>query len=174
MDNQSKQPASPVYSTETSPATAQAVEKLPARTPRSVIVTLLLVFPPAAWLFMAMDKTYHHWLVKVLYVSGLITLCFLAFFYFTVGVQLTELYTALGIEDSVNLDFTIGSMLAGGIFAVLQIVFAFFCHRYLNKHRSLNSIQLITIVVLLTSALVIAILPPLITIQGIYSLSGQF
>lgn len=160
----------------TPPQIAMHVQEnnLSKRTPRSVIVFLLLFFPPLAWLLMIKDKTYHHWLIKVVLISGIISLCFLSFFYLTVGVQLTDLYAALGLEDAINKEIMLASMWSGGLFAVLQIFFAIYCHQYLKHHGQLHTLQLCIIAVILVSVLVITFIPPLMTIQAVYSLSSLY
>lgn len=146
-----------------------AAAKNPTRTPRSIIVFLLLVLPPLAWFFMWIDKTYHHWFAKMLIVSGLLSLVFLAFFYFTVGVQTTQLYNALGMKNMDAEQMIRFSMLGGAAAALLQIVLGVFIHYYLQHHGALTKPLLLLTVVLLSVSLAIAVLPPLMTIQTIYS-----
>ncbi len=150
-----------------SPAETPQAPQLPSRTPRSVIVFLLLVFPPLAWILMAIDKTYHHWLVKILGISGVLTLAFLLFFYVTVVMQLSVLYEQLGISDAADDRI----FLFGGTIAVLQILLSLYLHHFLKKHLSLTLLQLIIVSLLFFAALAVALIPPLLTIQNIYSIS---
>lgn len=153
------------------PQVAMQIQTPHKRTSRSLIVILLFVFPPLAWFFMMADKTYHHWLIKVLFLSGIITLCLLLLFYFVIGIQITELYDLLGLQHALDIEILRGSMLAGAVFAVLQIAFALYCHQYLKHHGELHHFQLVIITILFVSALAIAILPPIMTIFAIYTLT---
>jgi len=148
---------------------AVPVKPLPTRTPRSIIIFLLLVLPPLAWFLMWIDKTYHHWFSKILIVSGISSLIFLGFFYFTVGVQTRQLYHALGMKGADSQQMIIFSMLGGMAAALLQLVLGLFIHYYLKHHEALSKLLLLLSVVLLSVALAIAVIPPLMTVQTIYS-----
>lgn len=142
----------------------------PKRTPHSVIVLFLLFFPPLAWFFMMIDKTYHHWLIKVLFISGIISLSLLSFFYLTVGIELIDLYTILGLENLAKNTLITASMWTGAIFAVLQIIVAIYSHHYLKHHGKLQKSQLVIISILLISSLAVALIPPLMMLQALTTL----
>lgn len=148
---------------------ALAVKPLPTRTPRSIIVFLLLVLPPLAWFFMWIDKTCHHWFSKMLIISGLFSLIFIGLFYLTVGVQTRQLNSALGTDNTGAQQVIMFSLLGGIAAALLQIVLGLFIHYYLKHHEALNKLLLFFCVVLLSASLAIAVIPPLMTIHTIYS-----
>src|SRR5438045_873443 len=89
---------------------------IPARTPASMIIFLLLAFPPAAWFLMWIDKSYHHWFAKLLILSGAAALAYTIFSYATIGIQITELYKSLGVQNTNEGTIRTATIL-GGVFA---------------------------------------------------------
>jgi hypothetical protein len=135
--------------------------------PKSLIVLLFFIFPPLAWFFLVIDKSYHTWFPKVLLLSGLISLGFLALSYFSVGTQIEQLYKSLGVENKDEVLIQL-SFMSSIVVAVLQILFAFLVHQYLKKHTSLNKSLLTIVIILLGIGSIIGFLPLLITLNSLY------
>lgn len=149
--------------------TAIPIKPLPTRTPRSLIVFLLFALPPVAWFLMWIDTSYHHWFSKMLIISGMLSSIFIAYFYLTAGIQTAELHRALGTENAGANTIILVSTLGGLIAAILQILLGVFIHYYIQRHGLLSKPLLAITIVLLTASLTISFLPPLVTIQTIYS-----
>lgn len=139
------------------------------RTPRSLVVFLLLVFPPLAWVFMWRDRTYHHWFVKILIISGIISLLFLAYFYFAFYLQVPGRNNISLRNTDEALLITVG-MILGAISALLQILFALYLHRLFKKNGYLSHIQLTFITIFLLVNIYISTIAPLIIIDSVYDL----
>jgi hypothetical protein len=142
-------------------------ETLPKRTSRSVIVFLLLAFPPLAWFFMWTDKTYHHWFGKLLIASGLLALGITLLSFITIGTQVDQLYESLGVKHTNAALISMTNYLGAG-FALLQIIFGVYLQSRMKTHTSLNQAERFMAVFLLTASLYVAFIPTFLIIQDIY------
>jgi hypothetical protein len=163
--------AAPEVTTQPAPKNETPV---PPRTPPAVIITLLLIFPPAAWIVMWNDKTYHRWFAYLLFLSGIFSLLYIAVFYFSVGTQITALYNSLGEVTTSDPQAILVSIAGSIVFAILQILFAFFLFRYLKHHDALNKGLLFVSLMLLALSVAVSLIPVVMTIQSVYSITASF
>jgi hypothetical protein len=145
-----------------------AAAKVPqTRTPASMIIFLLLVFPPAAWFLIWIDKTYHHWFGKILIFSGIFAIIITLSSFATIGTQTDQLYASLGVKNSNAALITLTNYL-GVVFALLQIFFGIYIQRIMRHKNSLSRTELCITVLLLATSLYVALIPSLLVFQDIY------
>ncbi len=152
-------------------ATEPGPERARSRTPRSLIVMLLLILPPLAWFLMWRDKTYHHWFGKILLVSAGISLAFLGFFYIFVYLRIGELYQSLGLPTA-NETLAVSAIGIGIFLTLLEIFYAWYVYR-MTKNGYLTPFQLLVTIIFLLLNSYLTMIGPLIVLRSIYRLVGS-
>lgn len=160
--------AQQVTSPQAQPQQPVSSAEKPARTPEWIIVMLLFVFPPIAWVLMWKEKRYHAWFVKILIISGLITIVSSIAFYFTTVPYLTQLYASLNVENTNEEAIVLGNIL-GILLSVLQILYALYLRRRLKKNGKLSLVEYLICIVLLIVNLYVALIGPLLIAQSLYA-----
>lgn len=149
------------------PEAALSPQQETSRVSRSLIVFLLLVLPPVAWIFMWTDKSYHHWFGKLLIVSGILALVITLFSFATIGTQVNQLYASLGVKSTNASLITLTNYVGAG-FALLQVAFGIYLQRTMKKQDSLNRVELLITLLLLASSLYVALIPSILVFQDIF------
>jgi hypothetical protein len=162
--NTTPQPVPASQSTPVPPTTAKPVT---GRVSASLILFLLLAFPPIAWYFMWRDKTYHHWFGKLLIISGILALGITLSSFAAIGTSIDRLYASLGVTNAHQSLITMTTYL-GIAFAIIQVLFGLYLQHRMKKQPSMSRSELSLAVFLLAASFYVAFLPLIFIVQDLY------
>lgn len=137
------------------------------RVSASLILFLLLAFPPVAWYFMWRDKTYHHWFGKLLIISGLLALGITLSSFAAIGTSVDQLYASLGVHNTNQELLTMSTYLGIG-FAVIQVFFGLYLQHRIKAQTAMSRTELVMAIFLLAASFYIAFLPLIFIIRDLY------
>lgn len=151
------------------PASVATISEKPAtgRVSASLILFLLLAFPPIAWYFMWIDKSYHHWFGKLLIVSGLLALGITLSSFAAIGTSVDQLYASLGVTNAHQSLITVSTYLGIG-FAIIQVFFGLYLQHRIKTQTAMSRTELVMAVFLLAASFYVAFLPLIFIIQDLY------
>ncbi|OGM26375.1 hypothetical protein A3D00_04425 [Candidatus Woesebacteria bacterium RIFCSPHIGHO2_02_FULL_38_9] len=127
-----------------------------------LVVALLWIFAPMAWVLMWQDKRYHTWFPTLLWINGIIFTIVFTTQAFLILPKLTYFYAKYNIHSLPRFNNAIAIFLI--IFAVFQIIFGFHLKKKIQKKGKILDHYMGIIFVILSLDFLLGILTGLLSL----------